>query len=224
MANWRVECTLSSPVAGELPMLDALLEYEMSQRSGLAHRVLRGDACPPAGAVHIPCLRGGLGGVNHIPRCSSPIAIDAPVTPEHFTKRLATEHANLLSDQQRHVVAIGNSTFKSYRLPLHTRRISKVVWFVGGAKRRNLLSLLDSVHSIGKKRSDGYGRVQSWEACEVEHDWSWFAPTERGTLLMRPLPWCDELPRGLIGYRRDFAGVLPPYWHPDRQMEVVVPC
>jgi hypothetical protein len=243
--NWRVEATLSSPLAGEAPMLDAILEFEMSQRTGKAYKITRDVSCPPAGDVHLPLLRGSIGGVSGIPRCSSPIAIplsspnnSVPITREYYTKRLATEHAENLAPRSRNVVAVGNQTFKSYRIPVVSQCVEKVCWFVGGSKRRNLLSLLDSVKSLGHKRSQGRGRVVKWEAYPVEEDWSWFAPCVKsdGTMevdpasgkellvLMRPLPWCSELPKNLVGYRRGFAGVLPPYWHPDRQVEVVLPC
>lgn len=223
MANWLVSATLSSPLAGDAPYLDALLEFEMAQRQGKADKILRGNECPPVGAVHIPCLRGSIGGVSGIPRCSAPILAPECDRHEHFAKRLAVENAELLHESQRLVVATGNSTFKSYRLPLRIRNVRDVRWFVGGAKRKNLLSLLDSVHAIGKKRSQGYGRVSEWEAVEVERDLSWFAETEHGTVLMRSLPWCDHLPKDLIGYRRDFGACQPPMWHPDRYMEIVIP-
>lgn len=224
MANWKVSATLSSPLAGDAPYLDALLEFEMSLRLGIASKIRRSDPCPAAGEVHIPCLRGSLGGTQGIPRCSAPIYAQLSDRHEHLGKRLAVEHASLLRAEQRLVVATGNSTYKGYRLPLRIRNVSQVCWFVGGAKRRNLLSLLDSVQSLGKKRSCGYGRVAKWEAMEIEQDCSWFAETEHGTLLMRSLPWCDRLPRDLIGYKRDFGACVPPLWHPERYQEIVVPC
>jgi len=197
----------------------------MAQRQGKANRILRGQECPPIGSIHIPCLRGEFGGIRGIPRCSAPImAVESDSDRhEHYAKRLSVENADLLAENQRLVVAMGNSTFKSYRLPLRIRNVPEVRWFVGGSKRRNLLSLLDSVHSIGKKRSQGYGRIAEWEAVEVEHDYSWFAQTEHGTLLMRVLPWCDELPENLIGYKRDFGAYAPPMWHPARFCDIVTP-
>lgn len=224
MSNWKVIATLSSPLAGEPPYLDSLLEFEMAQRQGKANRILRSQECPPVGSIHIPCLRGAIGGVHGIPRCSAPIMSPENDRHEFYAKRLSTENANLLRENQQLVVATGNSTFKSYRLPLRIRNVSRICWFVGGSKRRSLLSLLDSVHSVGKKRSQGFGRVVKWEAVEVEHDWSWFAPTEHGPLLMRVLPWCDDLPKDLIGYKRDFGAYAPPMWHPSRFCEIVTPC
>jgi hypothetical protein len=224
MANWKVTACLSSPLAGDAPYLDSLLEYEMSQRLGLASRIVRSAPAPPPGEIHIPCLRGAIGGVNNIPRCSAPILSPARDRVERFAKRLAVEYADVLSPDKRLCVAVGNATYKSYRLPLRLRDCDRVVWFVGGSERRTLLSLLDSVHSIGHKRSQGFGRVSEWTAVEVEHDWSWFAPCEAGTLLMRALPWCDKLPPDLTGFKRWFGACQPPRWHPDRFREIVVPC
>lgn len=223
MSNWKVTAVLSSPLAGEAPYIDSLLEFEMAQRHGKAHTIQRGEPAPPVGSIHLPCLRGDFGGVDGIPRCSAPIVAPENVRHEHFAKRISVENAGLLREDQRLVVATGNSWTKSYRLPLKISNVEKICWFIGGSKRRSLKSLLDSVHSIGKKRSQGYGRIAEWQFEEVEHDWSWFAPSEQGTLLMRVLPWCEDINK-LIGWKRWCGGYCPPYWHPDRIMEVAVPC
>lgn len=230
MSNWKVTAVLSSPLAGDAPYLDGLLEFEMAQRQGKAQTIQRGQPAPPVGEIHIPCLRGVFAGVSGIPRCSAPILAPENVRHEHYAKRLRVENSGLLREGQRLVVATGNTWTKSYRLPLKISNVAKVSWFIGGSKWRPLKSLLDSVHSIGKKRSHGYGRIAEWQFEEIEHDWSWFAPCEHGTLLMRVLPWredvlpwCDDRPK-LIGWKRWFGGVCPPYWHPDRYMEVAVPC
>jgi hypothetical protein len=222
MSNWKVTAVLSSPLAGDAPYIDALLEFEMAQRLGKAHTISRGERAPTVGAIHLPCLRGEFGGVEGIPRCSAPILSPENVRHEHFAKRISVEHAGLLREDQRLVVATGNSWTKSYRLPLKTSNVEKICWFIGGSKRRTLESLLRSVQSIGKKRSQGYGRVAQWQFEEIEHDYSWFAPTDRGTLLMRVLPWCDDV-QNLIGWKRWCGGIAPPYWHPDRIMEIAVP-
>ncbi len=223
MRNWKVTAVLSSPLAGDPPYLDALLEFEMAQRHGKARVIQRSDPAPPVGEIHLPCLRGDFAGVGGIPRCSAPIMSAESVRHEFYAKRISVENAGLLRDDQRLVVATGNSWTKSYRLPNKVSNVSRVVWFVGGSKRQSLRSLLRSVRSIGKDRSHGYGCVDRWEIDEVEHDWSWFAPSEHGTLLMRVLPWSGEL-EGVIGWKRWFGGFAPPYWHPERQLEVAVPC
>ena len=220
--NIKVTAYLSSPLVGDVPFLDGVLEYEMAQRTGLAQKVQRHEPAPPYGEVHIPMLRRMIGGLL-VPCCSAPIFAPDHEFVSHYAKRLAVEHSDLLREDRRLVVATANMVYKSYRLPMHTRACSRVVWFAK-AHRRPTLKLLKSVHSLGKKRSQGFGRVSRWEAEDWPHDWSWYAPSEKGPVLMRPLPLCDELPKDLQGARRDFGAVQPPMWHPDRYTERVVPC
>ncbi len=213
---------LSSPFAGDAPMLDGILEFEMAQRQGLADKIRRDKRCPPVGEIHIPMLRHFIGGWN-VPCCSSPIY--GPIVNdrhEHIAKRLGCEYADELAPESRNVVAIGNSTFKSYRLPLRIRSVKRIAW-LGEGHRRPVLKLLRSVHSIGKKRSVGYGRVAEWTGENVDGEFHWFAESESGRVLMRPLPFGNWLPPGLLGARRDFGGVVPPYWHPDRATDIIVP-
>lgn len=213
----KVTAWMSSPIAGDVPHLDALLEFEMSQREGAADKIVRGSPAPPQGAVHIPMLRRRAGDWN-VACCSSPIFVARREWRENFAKRLAVEHADALAENQRLVVATGNATYKSYRLPLRIRDCERVVYLCAG-HRRPILSLLRSVDSLGKKRSVGYGRVGKWEAEEVEGNAWWFADG----VLMRPLPAC-AVPKNTTGARKDFGACTPPYWHPDRYGEIMVPC
>lgn len=220
MRGIKVTAHLSSPIAGDVPMLDAILQFEMAQREGKANKIRRDQPCTAFEDVHIPILLGSIGGLA-VPHCSSPIFATETETVEHFAKRLSVENADLLTEKKRLVVATGNSTFKSYRLPLRLRVVDRVVWFAV-AKRKPVLSLLRSVHSIGKKRSVGYGKVARWEAEYLDDPPTWFAECEEGRVLMRPIPLCDESKS--LGSRRDFGAVQPPYWHPDRYCERVLPC
>lgn len=220
----RVTAWLSSPLAGDPPMLDALLEDLMARHHGQLLRIDRGQPAPQPGSIHLPMLRGSIGGVDMIPRCSSPIVPAIKQRHEHYAKRIGVENADMLREDSRLVVAVGNSWTKSYRLPLAVRDVDRVVWFVGGSKRETLYSLLRRVPAIGKKRSQGYGRVARWQVEWTPHDYSWFAPGAGGRVLMRPLPACDDLPSDLVGYRPDFGACIGPYWHPERFREVVVPC
>lgn len=224
MANWKVTAVLGSPIAGDVPYLDAILEFEMAQRQGKACVVRVSDPCPRLGSIHLPLCRGMFAGVDYIPRCSAPIYVNRDERHEHYHKRLSVENAALLAEEERTKVPVGNTWTKSYRLPLKVVNADRVVWYVGGSKRRPLKSLLRSVHALGKKRSQGYGRVVRWEFEEVEHDWSWFAPSPEGQVLMRVLPFAETLFENVIGYRRYFGGFAPPYWHPDRFLDVAIPC
>lgn len=220
----RVTAWMQSPIAGDVPMLDAVLEFEMAQRQGLATQLRRDQPAPQLDGVHIPIAKRMIGGWN-VPCCSGPIYRARGERVERFAKRLAVEHADALADSQRLVVATGNSTLKSYRLPLRIVNCERVVYICRG-HRRPVLQLLKSVSSIGHKRSIGYGRVEKWSAEYVDERspaW-WYVATKVGAVLMRPLPWCDELPKDLVGFRRDFGSCVAPYWHPERYTEIVRPC
>lgn len=158
-----------------------------------------------------------------VAHCSAPILPRCVESVEHIAKRVGVENAGLLAEDERRVVSTTNSWTKSYRLPLRVRPVPAVCWFAVG-DRRGLVKLLKGVHSIGKKMSDGYGRVSRWEAEPVGEDLSWHAPHERGSVLMRALPAGPHLPRDLVGFRPDFAAVRDPYWHPDVHCEAVTPC
>lgn len=218
----KVTAWLAAPIAGEVPMLDAILQWQVAHREGKGMHIRRDQPAPSFEDVHIPVLLKRIGGVA-VPCCSSPVFVARSDAHEHFTKQLAVEHSHLLKEKARLMVATGNQVYKSYRLPLRLRLCDRVVWFAV-AGRRDVLKLVRSITAIGKRRSVGYGQVNRWEAEAVDYDWSWFAPSERGPVLMRPLPQCTELPTDLVGSRVDFGAVQPPYWHPDRYMERVVPC
>lgn len=80
------------------------------------------------------------------------------------------------------------------------------------------------IHRLGKKGSMGYGTVSRWEVRETDNDYSWFAASDCGTVLMRPLPVGDYLPADLIGARRSYGGCVPPYWQTEFWTEIVEPC
>ena len=226
-----VTARLSTPLDGDAPRLDSLLLYAMSLhhpkfRDG--YKIDRAFPAPPQDDVPIPIERRDIGPWKVA--MSSDAIYEKCDTEyvEHVNKRLGVEHAGLLAPSARLTVSITNSWTKSYRLPQKMRRIDRVCWFAV-AERRNLLKALrQGVDFLGKKRSIGNGKVRSWEATRLDTDYSWFAASGSGsgsgTVLMATLPLHDGLPADLIGYRRDFGGVVPPYWHPDRYTEIVVPC
>lgn len=213
---------VSSSLAGDPPMLDAIVEYELGMRQGCEYKLQRHEPAPEYGEISIPILRQRIGGLL-VPCCSSPILSPEIETVEYYAKRLSVENADLIIPKKRRVVTTSSNEFKSYRLPLHIRIVKQIVWFVE-ANRKPLLGVLKRINSIGKKRSQGFGRIEKWTAERIDDDFSWFVNTKSGQILMRPLPDCDDLPDGLIGTNPDFGSVQPPYWHPDRFMERVVPC
>ncbi len=223
MRPWKIVCELATPYCGnELPALDGLLEFVAASRAGKWHDVLAAAQPPEFGSFELPVHTVEIGGVL-VPCCSAPIACYKKDGAERISKRLSTENAVLLDRKERKVVVTNAGKYKSHRLPLRIRVIEKIAWFcVGNAEK--ILEALKSIRSLGKKRSIGYGVVSRWYYEPAEEDLSLWAQTTQGKLLMRPLPWCKELPQDLIGYRRDYGAVQPPYWHPARWIERVVPC
>lgn len=223
-----VKARLGGQLAGEPPRLDALLEWCVSLHYHGAvsgYKVDRKLPAPPQGVIPIPVLRRPLGEWSKA--CvSDPILSAADVdTVEHIAKRIGVEKANLLATSARRVVETRNSWTKSYRLPMRTRKAETVAWFVLSGSRRELLKTLRRhVAFVGKKVSVGYGRVAEWTVERVDEDFTWFAPTEHGPLLMATLPVGDWLPDNLIGARRDFGSCVAPYFHPERYTDIVCPC
>lgn len=222
----KITAYLASPLAGAAPLLDALLEWAMSVHVGETRgewKVDRRRPAPGIAEIPIPILRVRLGGWP-IACCSSPILPTADAeTVEHVTKRIATEHADLLAPEERRVIDTTSTWTKSYRLPVQVRRVSRVVWFARG-NRHGLMSLLKQIDAIGTRPKAGYGRVKKWDVERGAPEAWWYADSPAGLVLMRPLPLCDELPRELVGYRRDYGACCAPYWHPERLTDVVVPC
>ena len=242
-----VTARLASPLAGEAPQLDALLEYLLSlyhHKGEPGYKIDRALPAPPQSQIPIPIPRktvfqkvlkwsetedGFFGWVERtatweVARCSDPIYPE-PTSEgrEYVNKRLATENAGLLAPASRTVVSTTNTWTKSYRIPLRIRRVPCVRWFATG-HRRQLLCLLRRCPAIGKKVSVGYGRIAEWTVERIDRDYTWFAPwPEHGTVLMRTLPAGDWLPADLIGTRGDFGAACPPYWHQERWCKIVRP-
>lgn len=231
-----VTATLSSPLGGDPPHLDALLVSVAARLAGKpegleGHKIGRSGPCPDSSLVPIAVLRTRAGPWQ-VSRCSSPVL--GPVADDgvaHFAKRIGVEYAGLLAPGERKAVVTTNTWTKSYRLPLRTRVVGRVAWLCVG-ERRGLRSLLKLVHAVGSKTAHGFGRVAGWAVervgdGSVPHDrWPWWLDSDAGPVLMRPLPvgpGCPDWP-AFAGARRDFGAVVPPMWHPGQFCEAVTPC
>jgi len=246
MKPLKITAKLSSPIAGEVPMLDAILERQMFRVAGsifdssgggkhLTRTNARSDLAVTPGAMPIPIDRSRVSGFPWpIPRCSSPIFVAADDRSDHYARRMELTDPGLLADDERKVFQAGGGEFKSYRLPLRARLVDRVVWFAMGRGRKyagghkgggsEVRKLLRQVTHIGKKTSQGYGRVSEWTVEIVEDDWSWYAPSPGGTVLMRPLPAAMGMPTDVVGARPWYGGVVGPYWDSQFFVEAVIPC
>lgn len=232
MRPLKVTARLASgaKVAGDVPMLDALIEWCMSRHVGrtlgLAHD-LESDRAPyRPGVIPTPILRRRVEGFPWpVPLCSSPIFRAAADDHAHYNRAFRADPLLIRPDARR-VYSSTNGEFKSFRLPLRTRLIDRVVWFCAVADGRGVKEvrrLLRSVSHLGKKTSQGYGRVAEWIVEDVDRDLSWYAPSDAGMVLMRPMP-ASAVAGDVIGGRKWFGGVVPPYWSREHFTEAVMPC
>lgn len=238
----RVECRLATPLAGpQAPYLDSLLELSMARHAksiqessnGSRHAYEIADrgqaiALDAVGKLPIPIARVHVNGLP-IPCCSSPVV--GCVSSEHaahYTSAFPLDKAEHLHESDRSQLRQGGGRFKSFRLPLRMRLIDRIVWFAALRPMPSVASevrkLLKVFHHIGKKTSQGHGVVAEWIVERIDADYSWYAESEAGPVLMRPLPAEMEHPSGLLGARRSFGGCVGPYWQRDFWTEIVEPC
>lgn len=213
-----VTAHLATPLANDPPQLDGLLVYAQSRN----HDCDRSRPAPPQEKGRIPLAREWIGEwlIYH---ASSPIVGYANESTDYYHRQFPVNKSDLLRPDRQLVIATGNSWTKSYRLPLRARSVDRVRWFVLGVGSP-LRRVLKTIRAIGKKTSIGYGRVREWTVEPVDHDYSWFVPLSGGQrVLMRPLP-LSLMAEDVIGARRDFGACVPPYWHPERYGDIVVPC
>lgn len=236
----KVTCVLTGPLGGmEPPKLDALCELLQARRVRTVHQsehghrhfyevVGGGQEISPAaqGKLPIPIKRITSPCGLHVACVSNPIVAE-PLCDDvaHYTSALDTSQALRLELKERTKVMQSGGRFKSFRLPLRLQVLDRIVWFaVLRDQASDLRKLLKQCTHIGKKTSQGYGRVKEWIVETVDHDWSWFAESPDGPVLMRSLPASIALPEGCIGYRQSFGGCVGPYWQRTFWREVWEPC
>ena len=158
----KVTAILSAPIAGDVPMLDALLEWQMAMK---AESIARDDAngrhskwlewresvlpglprhsgfllvpsrdipAPPPGCLPIGIVRTKADGWP-VARASSPIYAARREWVERVSKRLDGGTVAALGDPDgRAVVNHATGGTKDYYLPVRVRDIPRVVWFAVG--------------------------------------------------------------------------------------------
>ncbi len=104
---------------------------------------------------------------------------------------------------------------KAYHMPIFYRPALWVEWYCVGDKTQ-IENLLAITTHLGKKASQGWGRVIRWDIESIPEDWSIW----RAGQLMRGIPpeHAGDTVTNLIYY-----GVRPSYWNPHNQMLLAVP-
>ena len=220
-----IKAWLASPIAGDAPMLDAILErhafvHDIDGCSKLStgRQLNTHDALTYDMLDCVPLDRHTFPDGSTCYCTSSPIADTVCETTEHYVKRLDyTELKGRVRPQDlgklRQVTGPYTPSFEPHRV----RTARSIAWYVRG-DADTLRAWLEDVHQIGGKTAAGYGIVSSWSVTAADELWML-----ADGVLMRPVPVCafEHAPKGAREY---YGAIKPPYWHPMRQMEIYKPC
>ncbi len=129
-----------------------------------------------------------------------------------YAKRFDTDLAVDYVDfgKKRAKVDTSRGENKNYFIKEYTFNAPFVDWYCRGDKQK-IKTLLAFCTHIGKKSSQGFGSVLSWEVEETERDW--YKMDNAGNT-MRAIP----SQKGTHIY-----GIRPSYWHPRHQTKVLLP-
>lgn len=124
-----------------------------------------------------------------------------------WTKRFDRKTDHLVDfGKSRGKVITEQGRYKAYMMPVFYRCALSVSWYVYGDGDA-IMRLLSTVTHIGKKTSQGNGRINKWTVEFIDADYSVFGPDGQ---VMRSVP--EE--NGVL------YGVRPSYWASSNQ----VPC
>lgn len=137
---------------------------------------------------------------------------------DHWNKRFDSQFAGLIDFRgRRGKVIIEQGRYKAYHMPIFYRIARQIEWYCMGDPS-GLRFLLSTVTHIGKKGSQGWGRVIRWEIEPWTEDWSVW----RGKKLTRGVPARDvadkDRPFNVAVY-----GIRPSYYRKENQMALMIP-
>lgn len=225
LKNWKITAHLLTPIAGELPKLDALLEYHLASRMGMLHakKLTRDIPLYSIERPPIPVARRELDGGTVYCISDPIIAKPADEWVEYGNKRFDSHRLALaLAPEWRKNLLVASGPYKMRHAPVRVRLVDRIVWFAR-CDRKETNKLLKRTPALGHKTAHGYGWLGGWEFEEMEDDWSIFASCHGKPVLMRTVPFGRHL-EGATGFSRSFCSFAPPYWHPERFAESAVPC
>jgi hypothetical protein len=223
--NWKITAELTSPLAGDFPDLGAIMEYELAYRLGYKHakKLTRNVPLCELERPPLPVVTKEF--------CGKKVwAISNPIVPdildewvEHNNKRIDTHKiASMLDVRFQKSLFVASGPYKMRHVPMRIRLVPRIVWFARG-DRKGMNKLLKSICALGHKRDVGYGIVKAWTFERMEKDYSIFADCRGKPVLMKTIPFGPHM-ENVTGFRREFRGCVPPFWHPENFMEAAVPC
>jgi len=198
--------------------LDAILLYQISrQQFGPQAATLPGGEQESRG-ITMPLLIVHPGEPHWYYACSwaQPQPWWVAEAKDYWNKRLDSQFAYLLTRDCKKVT-IRKGRYKAYHMPVFYYAALRVEWYCVG-DRAGIERLLSTVTHIGKKRSQGWGRVMQWEVEPVSENWSVW----RDGYLMRGIP-AQDVADTRQSFRIMLYGVRPSYYRRHNQMPLAMP-
>lgn len=187
-------------VSDEFLPLDGILLYQaMRRRYGPRDATLPGSTAAMNG-VRIPLEHRNEESDHWYHACSFAQWGMHSDDKAYWEKRISTGRLGIVDTPRKIDTASGR--YRLYHMPVFYRSALYVDWYTCGDMDA-VIGLLSDVWAIGKKTSQGWGRVSRWEAGEWLEDLSW----------MRAVPVSGDFDPD----RCLFTGFRPPYWLPANQ-------
>ncbi|MFA5636873.1 MAG: hypothetical protein WC977_13330 [Anaerovoracaceae bacterium] len=208
MMPFRARAWLRTGVVSDatLPLDGVLLYQAMRRKYGPQQATLPGTVVVQPEAADVPLKIVGLGQPDWFYACSfAQWPRDTAEGKAYWEKRVDTKRLDIVDLGRASRVVVEKGRYRSYHMPVFYRAALWVEWF-GVGDIETIDALLRDVWAIGKKTSQGWGRIIRWEVAPWMADWSVMA----GARLMRAVP--EE--GGVLW------GIRPPYWRRENQ----VPC
>lgn len=232
----RVRAHLASGIAHAAPWgiaLDGLLASEMwadykatCRESGTSYvRAMELEEPPDLDLPLQRCTDGDDRTWHWAATCAFPCEDHGRTDVRSWTGRVDPRALEQVATTLPKTVSDRQGRYRARRMPLLVTPCASVTWHAVGDVDR-VGALLEPIASIGKKRSTGEGHVLRWEVtAAVDLDEFSAAHLHPDGSLGRPVP---ERCRARCGHdTRDGgtgrAGIRPPYMHPGRQHELVLP-
>lgn len=199
--------------------LDAILDYQVKRERFGAQETTRpgGEPGKSKPDPDVPLLVYHADTENWYYACSwaQPQPWWAVEGTDYWNKRFDNGFADLVDfGGRRGKVIIEQGPYKAYHMPVFYRTATRIEWYAIGDLVR-VRELLATVTHIGKKRSQGWGRVSKWHVELWDEDWS----VKRDGQLTRGVPIFDApYPCNVMYY-----GLRPPYYSKWNQLPIARP-
>jgi len=198
----RVRAWFRTPVVSDefLPLDGVLLYQAMRRRHGPREATLPGATADVEG-VRIPLEHRNEESDHWYHACS--FAWWGPHSDDkaYWEKRLDAGRLDIVNTPRKIDTASGR--YRLYHMPIFYRSALYVDWYACG-DMEIVADLLSDVWAMGKKTSQGWGRVSRWEISNWDEDLSW----------MRAVPVAG---RDFDPSKCLYTGFRPPYWLPSNQ-------